>query len=47
MKKFKRMALCVLIAVVGQIVFSGCHTANGFGKDMEDTGQSIQNKTDK
>jgi predicted small secreted protein len=47
MNKLKRMVLCVLFAVLGQIVFTGCHTANGFGQDMQDAGQSIQDKTDK
>lgn len=47
MKTLKRTALYLLIAIVGQIVFTGCHTANGFGKDMQDAGQSIQDKTDK
>ena len=47
MKMFKRMMLCLLLAIVGQIVFTGCHTANGFGKDMEDAGEKIQDKTDK
>lgn len=47
MKTFKRTILCVLIAIVGQIVFTGCHTANGFGKDMQDAGEKIQDKTDK
>jgi len=39
------MALCLLLAIVGQIVFTGCQTAHGFGEDMENAGQSIQNKT--
>ncbi len=47
MKMLKRMALMLLIAIVGQIVFTGCRTAHGFGEDMENAGQSIQDKTDK
>jgi predicted small secreted protein len=47
MKTLKRTALCLLIAIVGQIVFTGCHTAHGFGEDMENAGQSIQDKSDK
>jgi predicted small secreted protein len=47
MKMLKRTALYLLIAVVGQIVFTGCHTAHGFGEDMENAGQHIQDKTDK
>ena len=47
MKTLKRTALCLLIAIVGQIVFTGCHTAHVFGEDMESAGQSIQDKTDR
>jgi predicted small secreted protein len=47
MKTLKRTAFCILIAIVGQIVFTGCRTAHGFGQDMENAGQSIQDKTDK
>jgi predicted small secreted protein len=39
------MLLCLLFAVVGQIIFTGCHTAHGFGEDMESAGQSIQKGT--
>ncbi|HXS67418.1 MAG TPA: entericidin A/B family lipoprotein [Candidatus Polarisedimenticolia bacterium] len=42
----KRTLILVLIALVGQIAFTGCRTAHGFGEDMENAGQSIQNKTD-
>ena len=47
MKMLKRTLICLLIAFVGQIVFTGCRTAHGFGEDMENAGQSIQDKTDK
>lgn len=30
-----------LVAIAGL----GCHTANGFGQDMQDAGQGIQNGT--
>jgi predicted small secreted protein len=33
--------LIALVAVAGV----GCHTANGFGQDMQDAGQGIQNGT--
>ena len=46
MKKMKRMALCILIAIVGQIVFTGCQTAHGFGEDVENAGQSIKDSTE-
>lgn len=42
MNKTKRMLLCLLLAVVGQFIFTGCHTAHGFGEDVESAGQSIQ-----
>lgn len=45
MKKMKQIMLCVLLAVAAQIVFAGCHTAHGFGEDMESAGQSIQEHT--
>jgi predicted small secreted protein len=45
MKKMKQVMFCVLLAVVGQIVFAGCHTAHGFGEDVESAGQSIQEHT--
>ena len=45
MKKLKIMLLGLLVAVVGQIVFTGCNTAHGFGEDMESAGQSIKEKT--
>ena len=47
MKAFKRMMLCVLLAVASQVVFTACHTAHGFGEDMENAGQSIQENTTK
>jgi len=46
MKMLKKIALCLLLATVGQIVFTGCHTAHGFGEDVESVGQSIENKTE-
>jgi len=46
MKKKTQVMLCVLVAIVGQIIFTGCNTAHGFGEDMENTGQAIQNKAD-
>jgi predicted small secreted protein len=44
MNKMKRMLLCLLLAVAGQIVFTGCNTAQGFGQDVQNTGQAIQQK---
>jgi predicted small secreted protein len=45
MKKIKLTVLGFLIAVVSQMVFTACNTAHGFGEDMENAGQSIQEKT--
>ena len=45
MNKLKRMLLCLLLAALSQFVLSGCHTAHGFGEDMENAGQSIQDKS--
>lgn len=36
-----RLCLLVLIAYTSM----GCHTANGFGKDMQDAGEGIQKGT--
>ena len=44
MKTFKKTVLCLLLAAVSFVAF-GCHTAHGFGEDMENAGQSIQNNT--
>ena len=33
--------ICALVAIAGL----GCHTANGFGKDMSAAGEGIQNGT--
>jgi predicted small secreted protein len=47
MKALKRGLFCVLLAVASQVVFTACHTAHGFGEDMENAGESIQDKTTK
>ena len=47
MKMFKLALLCLLLAVTGMTLFTGCRTAHGFGEDMENAGDSIQHKTDK
>lgn len=45
MKKLKSLIICLILAGAGMLVCTGCHTAHGFGKDMQDAGQSIQNNT--
>jgi predicted small secreted protein len=32
--------------VGGMLAMTGCETAKGFGKDVEDTGKSIQKEAD-
>lgn len=41
----KRIIVLLFIFASVVIVGTGCHTANGFGKDMQDAGQGIQNGT--
>ena len=46
MKNVKQAILCLLFAAVaGLSLLSGCRTAHGFGEDMENAGDSIQEKT--
>jgi len=45
MKVIKRAVLGLVLAAVTVITFTGCHTAHGFGEDMEGAGQSIQQST--
>lgn len=42
--KMKRTPLWLLLAVAEQIVFTGCHTAYGFGQDLVGAGQAVQQK---
>jgi predicted small secreted protein len=42
---YLRIAFLLLLAALFAIQVSGCATANGFGKDVENAGQSIQNGT--
>lgn len=42
----KAFAFALLLAV-SIVAFSGCQTAKGFGEDMEDAGEAIQDKTTK
>jgi len=39
--------IIVLLFVTGLLALAnlGCHTANGFGKDVSDTGDKIQKNT--
>jgi predicted small secreted protein len=42
---FKRIVVLAFLSALVTIVGMGCNTANGFGKDMSDAGQGIQNGT--
>jgi predicted small secreted protein len=41
----KRIAVLSFITALALVAGTGCNTANGFGKDMQDAGQGIQNGT--
>ena len=45
MKKWTKTIVCVFLLALGAAAVSGCHTAHGFGEDMESAGQGIQNGT--
>ena len=46
MKQQFKLVVVLLLAIAFVIVAgTGCNTANGFGKDMENAGQGIQNGT--
>jgi predicted small secreted protein len=42
---FKRIAVLLVLAALVTVAGMGCNTANGFGKDMSNAGQGIQNGT--
>lgn len=41
----KRIAVLLFVTTFLAIVGVGCNTAHGFGKDVENAGDSIQNGT--
>lgn len=43
--KFKQIILTLVLAGFATTLF-GCNTAHGFGKDVENTGEKIQEKTE-
>ncbi len=45
MKTLTKSVMCLLLLIASVTAFSGCRTAHGFGEDMENAGDSIQNKT--
>ena len=42
---FKRIIGLLFLATLATVAGMGCNTANGFGKDMSNAGQGIQNGT--
>jgi predicted small secreted protein len=47
MKRMPRLVLSLFLLIAAGSIFSGCRTAHGFGEDMENAGQSIQDNTDR
>lgn len=46
MNQPKRFVLLMLVsAVIGLVVTTGCQTSKGFGKDVENLGDKIQEKS--
>jgi predicted small secreted protein len=43
MKTLKKSVLCLFLLALALAVLPGCQTAHGFGEDLENAGQSIQN----
>jgi predicted small secreted protein len=42
----KRIVTLLFIAALVAVAGLGCHTAHGFGQDVQDAGQGIKNGTD-
>jgi len=42
---YKRIVVLLLLSALVAVVGLGCNTANGFGKDVSNAGQGIQNGT--
>ena len=42
----KRIIVLLFIFALVAVAGLGCHTAHGFGQDMQDAGQGIKNGTD-
>ena len=46
MKTLRKMMLCLALLAASAAAFTGCRTAEGFGEDMEEAGDAIQDKLD-
>lgn len=44
--QLKRIVVLLFVTALLAVVSTGCHTAEGFGKDIESTGEAIQDGTD-
>jgi len=42
---FKNVIVLLAVTALLALANLGCHTANGFGKDVSDTGDKIQKNT--
>ena len=42
----KTTTILAVVALLGCLLVGACNTAHGFGKDVENTGDYIQHKTD-
>jgi predicted small secreted protein len=43
--RFQRIVLSLLVGAILAIVGVGCNTAHGFGNDVKNAGESIENGT--
>jgi predicted small secreted protein len=46
MKTLHKTLMCLFLLIASAAAFTGCRTAEGFGEDMEDAGETIQDKLD-
>jgi predicted small secreted protein len=44
-KLLKQIVVLLFISALALVAGMGCNTANGFGKDMKEAGQGIQDGT--
>lgn len=45
MKTLTKTITCLMLLVASMAIFTGCKTAHGFGEDMEDAAEEIQDGT--
>ncbi len=46
MKKVTKKTVLLAMLAMGMLAFSGCHTAHGFGQDVKQAGQKIEQSTE-